>query len=173
MKLRDTLLGLLVVAALAGGVWWVRARGHAGKSASGDQAPARLTIDPATEAAMPDVTLADGSVDLGDVRVVLSVAPRPAFGFAKNRFRVRAEKDAGPVTLEEGRISFEMTMPMGDHRYTLVPGTEGWQEAEVVLPLCKSGKRRWYATVEGTTAGKPRTARFRIDLAQAGDTSKP
>jgi hypothetical protein len=31
-------------------------------------------------------------------------------------------------------VSFEMTMPMGDHRYALVPGEEGWLEAAVVLP---------------------------------------
>ena len=55
-----------------------------------------------------------------------------------------------PVAARGGRVSFEMTMPMGDHRYSLVPRADGWQEAEVVLPLCPSGKRRWFATVEGT-----------------------
>ena len=165
MKLRETLLGLVVLAAVLGGVFWARGRSQAG-DATGGTAPARRVIDPATEAALPDVTLADASVDLGDVRIVLSVAPRPTFGFAKNRFRVRAESDAGPVALDEGRISFEMSMPMGDHRYTLVPGAEGWQEAEAVLPLCGSGKRRWYATVVGTVSGKARTALFRLDLAK-------
>lgn len=172
MKLRDTLLGLVVLAAVLGGVWWVR--GRSGPAApAGDAAPARRTIDPATEAALPDVTEADSSVDLGDVRIVLSVSPRPTYGFAKNLFRVRAESDAGPVALEGGRISFEMSMPMGDHRYTLVPGAEGWQEAEAVLPLCGSGKRRWYATVEGSVAGKPRTALFRLDLAKPEPSPAP
>ena len=60
-------------------------------------------------------------------------------------------------------------MPMGDHRYSLVPAADGWQEAEVVLPLCPSGKRRWFATVEGTVAGQPRTARFRLDLTPPGE----
>jgi hypothetical protein len=67
--------------------------------------------------------------------------------------------------LESGRISFEMTMPMGDHRYSLIPADEEWQTADVLLPLCSSGTRRWFATVEGTVAGRPRTARFRLDLA--------
>lgn len=165
MKLRETLFGLVVLAAVLGGVLWARGRSQTG-DATGGTAPARRVIDSATEAALPDVTLADASVDLGDVRIVLSVAPRPAFGFAKSRFRVRAESAGAPVALENGRISFEMSMPMGDHRYTLVPGAEGWQEAEAVLPLCGSGKRRWYATVEGTVAGKPRTALFRLDLAK-------
>ena len=114
---------------------------------------------------MPDVTLADGSVDAGDVRITLSLTPQPPIAFAKMRVRVRAESGGTPVTLEGGRVSFEMTMPMGDHRYSLVPADQGWQTAEAVLPLCPSGKRRWFATVEGTVAGRPRTARFRLDLA--------
>jgi hypothetical protein len=83
----------------------------------------------------------------------------------KTRVRVRADANGSPVAIENGRVSFEMAMPMGDHRYTLVPGEDGWLEAEAVLPRCMSGKRRWYATVEGTVAGQPRTARFRFDLA--------
>ena len=169
MKLRDTLLGLVVLALVAGGVWWARTRSLAGDGDAGDAAPVRRVIDPATEAAMPDVTLADGSVDLGDVRLVLSVSPRPVLAFTKNTYRVRAESGTGPVALEGGHVSFEMSMPMGDHRYTLVPGADRWQEAEAVLPLCKSGKRRWYATVEGTVAGKPRKALFRLDLTPPGD----
>ena len=118
----------------------------------------------AAEAPLPDVTLADASVDLGDVRLVLSVRPGRPRVREEPLPRPRRGRPARPSPLEEGRLSFEMTMPMGDHRYTLVPGAEGWQEAEVVLPLCKSGKRRWFATVEGTVAGKPRTARFQLDL---------
>ena len=132
---------------------------------------------------MPDVTLADGVVDLVDIRVILSVTPRPPVAFAKKRFRVRVEsafgKSAGdkspgaPVALEGGRISFEMAMPMGDHRYTLVPGDDGWQEAEVVLPFCPSGKRRWYGTVEGTVDGRPRVVGFKLDLTPPGSATTP
>ncbi|MFN7988447.1 MAG: hypothetical protein U0529_13310 [Thermoanaerobaculia bacterium] len=161
MKLRETLLGLLVLALLAGGAWWARGRGRAA-APSGVPATAAKAVSPA--APLPDVTLADGSVDLGDVRLVLS-ADRPVVAFAKARFRVRAEAAGAPVALENGRLSFEMTMPMGDHRYALVPSADGWQEAEVFLPMCRSGNRTWFATVEGTVAGKPRTAMFRLDLA--------
>ena len=107
--------------------------------------------------ALPDVTLADGTVDLEGVRITLSLSPQPPVAFAKMRVRVRAASTAAAdklLTLEGGRVSFEMSMPMGDHRYSLVPGADGWQEADVVLPLCPSGKRRWYATVEGTVAGR-------------------
>ena len=70
-----------------------------------------------------------------------------------------------PATLEAGRIWFEMTMPMGDHRYTLVADPQGAQVADVTLPTCQSGKRRWFATVEGAVDGQRVTARFRLDLA--------
>lgn len=162
MKLRDTLLGLVVLAAVLGGVWWVRGRSHPAPPAA-DAAPPLRAIGPAAEAALPDATLADATVDLGDVRIVLS-ARRPVVAFAKSRFLVRAEKDGLAVPIGDGHISFQMAMPMGDHRYELLGGEDGWHEAEVVLPLCKSGKRTWFATVEGSVAGKPRTARFQLDL---------
>ena len=119
------------------------------------------------------MTRADGAVTLGDVRVTLSVSPRPPVAFEKKRFRVRVETDSAPAALEGGRISFEMTMPMGEHRYSLVAGADGWQEAEVVLPFCKSGNPRWYAIVEGRVDGRPRTARFRLDLTPPGSTATP
>jgi hypothetical protein len=123
------------------------------------------------------VTLADGIANLGDVRITFTVAPQPPVAFATFRVRVSAlasapaasssaEAAAGqPLALQGGKVSFEMSMPMGDHRYSLVSAGKGWYEAEVVLPLCPSGNRRWYATVEGTAGGRPVTARFRLDLA--------
>ena len=85
--------------------------------------------------ALPDVTLADGFADAGEgVRITLSVTPNPPVGMAKTLVRVRTELNGSPVAIENGRISFEMVMPMGDHRYSLLPGEEGWLEAAVVLP---------------------------------------
>jgi len=159
---RYTLLGLVVLGLVAAGVYLVTSRSApADAPAAGGGAPMSTSGDEA----LPDVTLADGSVDAGDVRVTLSLTPQPPVAFAKMRVRVRAESGGDPVAIEGGRVSFEMTMPMGDHRYSLIPADQGWQTAEVVLPLCPSGKRRWYATVEGTVAGRPRTSRFRLDLA--------
>lgn len=171
MKLRDTLLGVLVLAALAGGVWWARSRSGATNTpaAGSPAAPAAAPVDPAT---LPDVTLADASVDLGDVRLVLS-ADRPVVAFAKSRFRVRAEKDGSAMPIGDGRLSFEMAMPMGDHRYSLVGGEDGWHIVEAVLPMCKSGKRTWFATLEGSVAGQPRTARWRVDLTPAAEAAPP
>ena len=159
---RSTLLGLVVLGLVAAGVYLVTSRSApADAPAAGEGAPMSTSGDEA----LPDVTLADGSVDAGDVRIILSLMPQPPVAFAKMRVRVRAETGGAPVTIDSGRVWFEMVMPMGDHRYSLIPADQAWQTAEVVLPLCPSGKRRWLATVDGTVAGRPRTARFRLDLA--------
>ncbi len=170
---RSTLLGLVMLALVAAGVWWARppspAVGHLPPASARQAASASATAGQAErDDALPDVTLAAGSVDLEGVRITLALSPQPPVAFAKTRVRVRAEAGGSVVPLEGGRVWFEMTMPMGDHRYSLVPGRDGWQEAEVILPRCMSGKLRWYATVEGSAAGKPRTARFRLDLAPPG-----
>jgi len=170
---KSTIVGLLVLALVVAGVYWARTRAPGPHGPAATPSAAQVSDDDA----LTDVTLADGAVEAGDVRIVLSLTPQPPVAFAKFRVRVSASGLAptasasapaaagSPVTLEEGKISFEMTMPMGDHRYALVPDVDGWHEAEVVLPLCPSGKRRWYATVTGSAGGRPVSARFRLDLA--------
>ena len=128
MNVRSTLLGLAVLAVLAAGAWW--ARSPSSTTAPAPDAPARAAGDDA----LPDVTLADGTADVGGVRITLSVTPNPPVALARFRVRVRAEANGSPAAIEAGRVSFEMAMPMGDHRYALPPGEEGWQEAAVVLP---------------------------------------
>jgi hypothetical protein len=156
MNHKSTLLALALLAVLAAGAWWARSPTS---SVPASMHPASGDDD------LPDVTFAAGVVGAGGVRITLVVTPNPPVALEKTRVRVRADANGSPVAIENGRVSFEMVMPMGDHRYTLVPGEDGWLEAEAVLPRCMSGKRRWYATVEGTVAGQPRTARFRFDLA--------
>jgi len=171
MKNSATIVGLVVLAVVGAGVWWVRSpspsAGHlptaSAREAPSVPAPASARQGEGDEA-LPDVTLAGGSVNSGDARITLSLTPQPPVAFAKTCVRVRTEVNGSPAVLEGGSVSFEMTMPMGDHRYSLVAGQDGWQEAEVTLPRCMSGNRRWYATVEGTVAGQPRSARFRLDL---------
>lgn len=160
MKHRDLLLGLLVVALVGLGVYWARNRQTAPSGASAAGSAAAAPRVPA-----PDVTATDGSVDLGDARIVMSIAPRPPVAFRAFRARVRVE---GAAALDSGRVYFEMTMPMGDHRYSLRAAADGWHEADVVLPLCASGDRRWFASVEGMVAGRPRVARFEFTLAPPG-----
>jgi hypothetical protein len=141
MKNSATIVGLVVLAVVGAGVWWVRSpspsAGHlptaSAREAPSVPAPASARQGEGDEA-LPDVTLAGGSVNSGDVRITLSLTPQPPVAFAKTRVRVRTEVNGSPAVLEGGSVSFEMTMPMGDHRYTLVPGEAGWQEAAVVLP---------------------------------------
>ena len=129
MKNSATLVGLVVLGVVGAGVWWVRP-----PSPSAGHLPTASARQGERDGALPDVTLAGGSVNSGDVRITLLLTPQPPVAFAKTRVRVRTEVNGSPAVLEGGSVSFEMTMPMGDHRYTLVPGEAGWQEAAVVLP---------------------------------------
>ena len=139
MDTRSTVAGLLVLALVATGVFWVRSRTADTGTAPADQAAPsaagqRASAPDAGDDALPDVTLAEGTADVGGVRITLSVTPNPPVALARFRVRVRAEANGSPAPIEAGRVSFEMAMPMGDHRYALAPGNAGWQEAAVVLP---------------------------------------
>jgi hypothetical protein len=139
MNVKSTIVGLLVLAIVATGVIWVRLRTAdtaavpAGQFAPGS-APHGAPAPAAGDDALPDVTLNEGTTDVGGVRITLSVTPNPPVTLATFRVRARADANGAPVAIEGGRVSFEMAMPMGDHRYALVPGEAGWQEAAVVLP---------------------------------------
>ena len=128
MRRRELIVGLALLAVLAAGAWWARSPSPTASTAPAASAPA------AGDDAMPDVTLADGTADVGGVRITLSVTPSPPVALATFRVRVRAEANGSSAPIEAGRVSFEMAMPMGDHRYSLVAVQDGWQEAAVVLP---------------------------------------
>lgn len=153
-RIAETVAGLAVAGALAAAFFAVRGR----------QAPP--AEDGAARAALPDVTRSDATVDLGDVRLRVSAGPRPLLALAPSRFRFRAEADGGgAIALAGGVVSFTMEMPMGDHRHPLVAAPDGWQETEAALPVCISGRRRWFGTLEFEAAGRPRQVRFAFDLA--------
>jgi len=128
MRRRELIAGLAVLAVLAAGAWWARSPSPTSATAPDASAPA------AGDDALPDVTLSESTADVGGVRITLSVTPNPPVALATFRVRVRAEANGSPAGIEAGRVSFEMAMPMGDHRYALIPGDAGWQEAAVVLP---------------------------------------
>jgi hypothetical protein len=133
MKNRDVIVGVVLVALIAAGVFFVRSRSAptevpAGQAAGGSPEPTT------TDDALPDATTADATAEIGGLRLTLSLTPKPPVVLEAFQARVRAEADGMPVALENGRISFEMVMPMGDHRYSLVSGDDGWHEAAVVLP---------------------------------------
>ena len=154
----ETVLGLAVAAALAVAFFAVRERRSEPARSAPPNAPATAVAD------VPDVSGADATLDLGDVRVRVEAGPRPLQAFARNRYRFRAEASGAPVALAGAVVSFTMTMPMGDHRHALVPAKGGWLETEAVLPLCPSGRRRWFGTLDFTFAGTARSVRFAFDL---------
>jgi hypothetical protein len=171
MKHTQTMAGILVVVLLGAGVYWARTRNASVRAtptagAAGSITPmagahgAALTSDEA----LPDLSKAEASAMSGGVMLIASLDPQPPVAYARFTMRVRAEVDGKPVAIEGGKVWFEMVMPMGDHRYTLVSGPAGVQQAEVTLPMCKSGNPRWFANFEGAVAGQPRRARFRLDL---------
>jgi len=141
MNLRSTVIGLVVLGLLAAGMIWSRSRSllpsaaPEGRVASAGATAGAVSVRPGQDdGAWADATMSDAAVDAAGVRITFAIAPRPAVALAGFRVRVRAEANGAPAVIDGGRVSFEMVMPMGDHRYTLVPGEDGWQEAAVVLP---------------------------------------
>jgi len=177
------LLGLAAFCVVVVAAFWMGSRPST-PAATPVTVPAAASAGSGDDA-VPDITNADGVSDAGGVRITVSLEPRPPAALAAFKVRVFASVLASTdpasamlsprklVPFEAGRIRFEMTMPMGEQRYSLVPGPQGAQEAAVVLPACSSGDRRWYATVEGTVAGQPRIARFRLDLARPSPAPAP
>ena len=145
----QTLAGLALVAVLGVGMWLAN---------RDPGAPGAQVGEP------PDISVADGAVTVGDVLFRVGVTSRPIQAFQPVRYRVRAERAGRPVGLEGAQLSFTMSMNMGDHRHALGPAADGWREAEVVLPACASGHKRWYGDVAATLDGRPFAARFQFDL---------
>lgn len=166
MNSRDTTIGIVVLGLLLGGAYFTRTRSTPAPSSS--QATTRRGSPPTSDETAHDVTLRDVSTDIENgVRLTLSVSPRPPVAFAPLDVRVRVEsrtEDPVAATVDDVRATFEMEMPMGEHRYALLAGTDGWYHADVTLPLCASGNPRWFVTVEASVSGRPIRDRFRLDL---------
>jgi hypothetical protein len=149
MRARDLAVGLALVGALSAGFFLANG---ASPSAPGGQG------EP------PDVSVIDAALDVGGLNLRVSATPRPITAFVPTRFRVRAEAGTKLAPFDRAEVSFTMSMTMGDHRYKLVPVGDGWWEAQVVLPACASGHKRWYGDLALTVAGEARAARFQFDL---------
>ena len=158
MGRRDLLLGLVVLAAIATGVYLTRG--------PGPQAPSGSAAD---HADLPDLSLADARLEVGDVAVQVEVPARPIVAFEPNlllfHFVEAGAPDGDVVAVEEPAVSFTMKMDMGKNRYALVPAARpGWLQAEFVLPACPSGGRRWYGILTFRAGGREREARFQFGL---------
>jgi hypothetical protein len=179
-RIAETVLGLAVVAALAATAFVVRHRRDVDRApavtAGADAASSQRPAGEPPGADVPDLTRADATLEVGPLHIRASASPRPPRAFTRMRFRFRVEdRGAGsagaadgptvpPAPLAEARLSFTMSMPMGDHHYRLAAAPDGWHEAEVVLPLCASGDRRWFGRLDFTLEGRARSARFTLAL---------
>jgi hypothetical protein len=171
MKHTQTIAGVLVLLLLGAGVYWVRSRNApspGSPAATAHAAAAPTTLGPgqtlSADEALPDLSKGRAAGMSGDVMFVATLEPHPPVAFAPFRLTLRAEVAGAPSAILDGKVAFEMVMPMGDHRYALQPQPDGTLQADVTLPMCMSGNPRWFATVEGVAGGVVRTVKFRLDL---------
>ncbi len=154
MKYSQTIAGMLVVALIGLTVYWVRTRQPGPSDA--------LT---AADSALPDITRHEGRAPSGGVTIVAAIDPAPPVAYAIFTLRIGAVTTQGAAAIDDARVSFDMAMPMGEHRYRLVAGAGGTVTADVTLPTCPTGSPHWFANVEGTVGGEKVAARFRFELA--------
>ncbi|MFA6109254.1 MAG: hypothetical protein WDA75_10855 [Candidatus Latescibacterota bacterium] len=160
MGRRELILGVPLVVVIAAGVYWASHRGASEILAGGAGSTlAGSAID------LPDLSRGDARLEV-DGLIVRVEGTRPIRAFEQNRLLFRFEgPDGSDRPVAEAVVSFTMTMEMGKHRYSLVPAArEGWLQAELVLPACPSGNRRWYGDLTFTSAGRPGATRFQFDL---------
>jgi hypothetical protein len=155
------IFGLVVGGATACG-------GAGGEGTQGAGAGAERTGQPVAgqRAEAPDavdVTASDMSVDVGQVRIMLSIAQRPIVAGETERFCVRAEIDGIPFDLADGSLSLAPAGSTREERHALVE-SEGCYAADVVLPPAEGAATRYYATVQGVVEEQPVTARFQFDV---------
>ena len=154
-------LGLVVAAVVLTGAYLARAN-HLAPHV--DETSATAAAQPAG-VPPPDVTLADQTVTSGELRVTLSVMPRPVAAFRPFTVRVRAESRGRAVVLDDAHATFAMDMPMGVPRVALARSAE-WNEGTVQLPLCFSGGGGWTVIIDGHAGDRIVAARFHLDLAR-------
>jgi hypothetical protein len=168
MKHKDLLLGLLLAAALAAGVFLARG----GEPPPPPAAQARTTpptdAPPPADASPPDITAAEVRASLGGLVVRVDVPARPILAYVDNVYRFRFER-AGqggqPLSLDGGQVSFTMKMNMGHHVYRLVPAPDaGWYQVTAALPVCASGGRRWFGDLGFEIEGEAHALRYAFDL---------
>lgn len=67
--------------------------------------------------------------------------------------------------LSSAAVDFEMvSMNMGLNRYRLEPDNTGMYRAQVMLPVCASGRRDWIARVRAVSDGRSYLAEFPFEV---------
>ena len=139
-----------------------------GCSETPQQAAPPAASNPQPAAAAPaanvaDLTTSDVTVDVGAVRMMVSVPQRPIVTAAPRRFCVRTEVDGIQVDLAKGTLTFDTDPPSGAQRYTLAETPDGCHSADVTLTAPANGATRWYGTVEGSVDEQSLSARFQFN----------
>jgi hypothetical protein len=156
MPRRDTILGALALALLLGGV----------------MLSLRHTAPPRAQGGSDELDLSqhDGELVVDDIRVAIAASPRPVQPLRPVQLVFAFRRGQAPVAVEAPRLSFNMVMDMGPHDYALTRGSSAsWVATDVVLPACASGSRLWFGTLRFDVDGKPRQARFRLELQRGAE----
>lgn len=97
------------------------------------------------------VAAADGGLTLG-IRML---------GRVRTLTKFPIEVQVTGMQPQEVIAEFSMVdMDMGQNRYRLVRDPAGTWRAEVILPLCTSGRRDWVAAISAHATDRTATARF-------------
>ena len=168
MKNLNLIVGVLVAVALVVGVYLARqareATGEAPPAAAEpvDDAPG----DAVPEGLVPDVTREDGAFRSGGLTVHVAVPARPIKAYEETTYRLQVtDASGGAVALDAGIVKFNMSMDMGRHHYALEPaGTPGRYTVKAPIPMCPSGKVRWYGNMELTVDGAVHEGSFQFDI---------
>jgi nitrogen fixation protein FixH len=106
--------------------------------------------------------------DVGDLRILLELAPRPPVPLKELDVAVRLTRSGAPVAGAD--VAVELSMPgmyMGENRIALRGGGDGRYAGRGALLRCASGRREWVAEVVARLpdAGEAR-ARFPFQAAE-------
>jgi nitrogen fixation protein FixH len=94
------------------------------------------------------------AASVGDLRVVLELAPRPPLPLKALAMVVQLTRNGAPADVTEAFVELSMSgMFMGDNRIVLRPQGEGRYAGEGVLLRCASGRRDWVAEVVARLPG--------------------
>lgn len=167
MKNLNLIIGLLVAAALAAGVYYA----EVARDAAGEAPPVAAEPPVASpgaeivEGQVPDVTLEDGTFRVADLLVRVEVPRRPIKAYEERAYRFHVTDVTGaPVTLDGGVVKFNMSMDMGRHHYALVGEGDGWYGIKAPIPMCPSGKVRWHGNMELTLESAVHKGGFQFDI---------
>lgn len=159
MKNLNLSIGFSVAVLLAAGIYYAKMV----REAEGEGPPAATSSAPP---AVPDVTAVDGVFTVDGITVQVQVDSRPIKAYQETTYRFRFSGEGGVVlALDQGVVKFNMSMDMGRHHYALEPsGEDGWYAINAPIPMCPSGKVRWYGNMEFTIGGVAHVGGFQFDL---------